>query len=82
MTPSGEAKIIELLMAIHEEQRRSNAMPPELLTPSEVAEFLGVDERTVRTWVHEKLVPAPITVGRVKRWRRAELLAWIQAKKA
>ena len=81
MTPGGESRIIELLEVLCTEVRRGNAPPPELLTQGDVAELLQVDERTVRTWVHEELVPPPITVGRVKRWRRAEFLAWLQARK-
>lgn len=82
MTSDSEARIIELLENLCDEVRRGNAPPPELLTQEEVADFLRVDERTVRTWRHENLLPAPITVGRVKRWRRAEFLAWLQARKA
>ena len=82
MTPTSEARIIELLGTVIDELRRGNAPPAELLTQGEIAELLRVDERTVRTWVHEELVPAPITVGRVKRWRRAEFLAWLQARKS
>lgn len=82
MTPESEVKIIELLGSIRDELRRGNAPAPELLTQSEVAELLRVDKRTVRTWVHEQLVPTPILVGREKRWRRVDFMAWLQAKKA
>lgn len=81
MTPSNETRIIELLEAVVDELRRSNSPPPELMTQSEVADFLRVDERTVRTWTHEGLVPPPITIRKEKRWRKADIQAWIKAKK-
>jgi len=53
-------------------------MPRQLLTQREFAALLQVDERTVRTWRHEGLVPKPVQLGRVLRWRRRDVEQWIE----
>jgi len=50
----------------------------QLLTQREFADILHVDERTVRTWRHEGLVPKPVQLGRVLRWRRRDVEQWIE----
>jgi excisionase family DNA binding protein len=48
----------------------------ELLTPSEVAEVLGVNARTVSRWARNGL-PCIHTLGSHRRFRWAEVRAWI-----
>ena len=49
-----------------------------LLVPArQAAEMCGTSERTWRTWDAGGLVPCPVTIGRAKFWRTAELRAWV-----
>jgi excisionase family DNA binding protein len=52
---------------------------PELLTTAQAARLLGIGERTL--WRHSRsgAAPAPVTIGGSVRYRRAELLAWVDA---
>ena len=50
---------------------------PLLLTAKAAAEFCGISHRTWRTWDAGGLVPRPVSVGRAKFWRSAELRAWV-----
>lgn len=59
-----------------------------LLTVSDVAAWLRVDEGTVRRWACEGSGPAFVKVGTAVRYRRAAVEAWLdertveQARKA
>lgn len=55
----------------------TSAIVPELLTTCEAARLTGMGERTI--WRHSRsgLAPAPIRIGGLIRYRRAELLDWI-----
>lgn len=56
----------------------TNAEPVELLlTGKRAAKLCGISGRTWRTWDSGGLVPAPVTVGRTRLWRSAELVAWV-----
>jgi predicted DNA-binding transcriptional regulator AlpA len=58
--------------------RQSSATPsPLLLTARAAAEFCGISHRTWRTWDAGGLVPRPVSIGRAKFWRSAELRAWV-----
>ncbi len=48
----------------------------ELLTVTEVAEYLGVTERTVYNWVRAGKLPA-VKVGRLWRVRESDLASWL-----
>lgn len=51
-----------------------------LIGVAEIAEMLGVAERTVRRLKDTGKTPAPITLGmRMLRWRHEEIDAWIAA---
>lgn len=51
----------------------------ELLSASQLAEMLGISERSV--WRRDSAghIPMAVNVGRSKRWRRREIIAWIAA---
>jgi len=55
----------------------------ELLTTGEAAQLAGCGERTFWAWSRSGLAPAPVKIGLglrpAVRYRRAELLRWIQA---
>lgn len=52
---------------------------PELLTTKQAAELLSVGERTL--WRHSRhgIAPKPVRVGGAVRYRRSELMAWVDA---
>lgn len=59
-------------------------MPPtseeqqqRLLTPSDVATFVGVPEPTLAQWRYLKTGPAFIKVGKHVRYRVADVEAWL-----
>ena len=53
---------------------------PELLTTAEAAELCNIGERSLWRWSRCGIAPAPIHLGgKVVRYRRSEILAWIQA---
>ena len=52
--------------------------PPLLLDVKEVAYLLGVGERTVWAKAAADLMPKPVRIGRLCRWRRAEIEKWIE----
>jgi excisionase family DNA binding protein len=51
----------------------------ELLTTSQVAKMLNVGERSVWRWSHSYRMPASVRIGNAVRFRRSEILAWIEA---
>ena len=51
----------------------------ELITTAEAAALCGVGERSFWRWAHSGRAPRPIKIGRTARFRRSELLAWIEA---
>jgi excisionase family DNA binding protein len=53
-------------------------MPPERLwTVADVAEYLGVTERTVRTWQYRLRLPH-LKIGGTVRFRPVAILAWAE----
>ena len=54
----------------------------DLLSPQQLAEYLGVPVRTVYAWNHEGTGPTPIRVGRHVRYRRDDVEAWLTANTA
>lgn len=50
-----------------------------LLDTPAVAELIGCSTRHVQRLVLAGQIPAPLRIGGLVRWRRDELLAWIEA---
>lgn len=57
-------------------------LSPELLTPDQVAELLQVETALLRRWRYERRGPASFKVGKYVRYRRADLLAWIEEQRS
>jgi excisionase family DNA binding protein len=57
--------------------RRAPASDPEWLTLGQAAKYLGVAQSTVRKWADRELVPAFYTPGGHRRFRRADLDAFL-----
>jgi len=50
----------------------------DVLTVEELAQRLKVSPRTVWKRVAEGELPAPFTLGRLKRWRWSTILKWLE----
>jgi len=53
----------------------------ELLTISEVADFLRVPVATLRYWRHLGTGPTSFRIGRAVRYIRADVLAWLREQR-
>ncbi len=49
-----------------------------LLTVDEVAELLGVSRRSVWRLSSGPDLPSPVKLGRSARWRRADIMAYVE----
>ena len=57
--------------------RRPAATEPDWMTLGQAAKFLGVAQSTIRKWSDDGKVPAFYTPGGHRRFRRADLEAFI-----
>jgi len=55
------------------------ASPPALLDVDQVAALCGCSTRHVRRLADAGRMPAPVKLGALIRWRRADLDAWLDA---
>ncbi|WP_309940699.1 helix-turn-helix transcriptional regulator [Tardiphaga robiniae] len=55
------------------------ADPDSLLTETQVGHLLGLSIRTLQSWRLRRAGPLFVQVGRAVRYRRRDLLAWIEA---
>lgn len=60
-------------------ERRKTMEDNRLLDVAAVAELLGISERGVWRFREAGRMPAPVTLGRLVRWRSTDLTAWIAA---
>lgn len=63
-------------------QNTPQADPDPLWTPPELAEFAKVPLGTVYQWNHKGTGPRAIRVGRHLRWRRSEVMRWLDEQTA
>jgi predicted DNA-binding transcriptional regulator AlpA len=52
---------------------------PELLSTRAAAHLCGVGERTLWRHSHSGVAPAPVRIGGSVRYRRSDLVGWIEA---
>jgi excisionase family DNA binding protein len=52
---------------------------PLLIDAAELARLLMVSVKTIDRWLRAKKLPAPIVIGRERRWRRQEIELWLAA---
>lgn len=57
----------------------STEIVPELLTTKEAARLVNCGERTLWRWSRSGIAPAPVKPNGSVRYRRNELLKWIDA---
>ena len=50
-----------------------------LLTPAEMAEYLGVKESTIYQWTHQGYIPH-VKLGRLVRFRLDKVVKWVEKK--
>ena len=53
--------------------------PDSLVTEVQTAEFLNISIRTLQAWRIKLAGPRFVRVGRAIRYRRSDLIAWIEA---
>ena len=58
---------------------RSASDSLELLAVADLARLLKVSTRTIWTWHSAGRLPSPVKVGRIVRWRAADVDAWLAA---
>jgi predicted DNA-binding transcriptional regulator AlpA len=58
---------------------RTSQDPDALLKEQEVADLLGLSVRTLQSWRIRLAGPPFVQVGRAIRYRRRDLVAWIDA---
>lgn len=56
--------------------------PPHLLTLTEAAEYLGVKAKTLYEWRRLRKGPPATPVGRLVKYRAADLDAWLAGSRA
>lgn len=49
-----------------------------LLTPTDLAEYLGVPLKTLYQWRYRGVGPPAVRVGRYLRYRRADVEVWLE----
>ena len=59
----------------------NNQNPTALMGPAQVAEYLGIAERTVHLWAQQGKLPA-FKAGSVWRFRRSELDRWLERSRS
>jgi hypothetical protein len=52
---------------------------PELETPREIAKALRTTPQTVNTWHRKGIIPARVSIGRIVRFDRREVIAALTA---
>ena len=52
----------------------------ELIDHHTVAKILGVTPRTLRTWIKDSQIPAPVRIGRKQFWVKPVLDAWLKGQ--
>lgn len=60
-------------------EAREVLVEPELLSADRVGQLMSLGTRTVWRLKAGGQLPAPVLLGKSKRWRRSELLAWAAA---
>ncbi len=51
-----------------------------LLDVRELSQRLGVSQRAIWSWVERGEFPAPIELGRLRRWRLQDIERWLAEK--
>jgi excisionase family DNA binding protein len=52
------------------------------MTREEVADMLRIPPDTLRYWSYSDKGPKSVRIGKYRRWRRADVLAWVEDQQA
>ena len=52
----------------------------DLIDHHEIAQYLHVTTRTLRTWIKAGLIPKPVVIGRKRFWSKTVLEAWLRGR--
>jgi excisionase family DNA binding protein len=70
----------EAIGPVETAQQPGERVAPVLLTTKQAADLVNCGERTLWRWSRSGIAPKPVTIGgTLVRYRRDELLAWINA---
>lgn len=53
---------------------------PELATKKEVAKWASCSTRQIEILVNKGTFPVPVRIGTAPRWRRSDLLSWLNGQ--
>jgi predicted DNA-binding transcriptional regulator AlpA len=69
-----------ICMSSHYVSAAHNSVRPldQLLRVSQVAKHLGVSTRTVWRMRDQQIIPPPVLIGSMTRWRRSDISTYIQ----
>lgn len=73
-------KLPDQLATLDQREACVSSMTATLLTADDIARLVRADVRTVRRWVREGELPAPIRIGGALRWRRATIDKWLEER--
>jgi len=51
-----------------------------MMTVKQVAEALGVSERSVWRWSATGILPPPVRIGATRRWREETIRRWVERR--
>lgn len=54
----------------------------QLLRPERLADLIGCSARTLRRMVADGAVPPPLRLGRLRRWREADIYDWMAGQRS
>ncbi len=63
-------------------RRDHSIVLPQLLTPGDVAAYLGVPTGTLANWRYQGVGPPFVHVGRLVRYRAEDVDTWIQLNRS
>lgn len=60
-------------------EQKAITMRDKLLTPEEIADYLGVKKSTIYQWTHQEFIPH-VKVGRFVRFRLPAIEKWVEQR--
>ena len=54
----------------------------QLISQKSVASLLGVRRESIWKWTRDGRFPKPVRIGRLTRFRQAEVIAWIESRQS
>lgn len=70
---------LEAALASASQEQSREPEQPMLLDGKQVAALLGISATTLWRYKRDKVIPAPITIGSLERWRRVDIENYVDA---